>query len=338
MRVGVILSLSEGGKATEAAGGPAPLSSACAETFLPGFPRMVVNILGRSILDRTLDRVTAATHTQPILIIENSSFSKSFPCDDIIASGSNPIWENAIGRHIMREVDHLLLIRLNAYTNLDFAELLHSHVDTQSPLTRVYGLTGALDIAAVNAKWLQDPGNTYCKALSKIICRERRFSYRGYLNALSGPSQLRQLVEDGLHGVCGFDPEGVEVRPRVWYGAGARVHTSAIIQAPAFIGKGSFISAFCTIDRGSAIEHGCLVDYKSTIRQSCLLQDTYIGINLNVCRAIVFNNRLFHLDRNITINCSDPRLIGVTSRSAASPRTFEPECARLDRGLEKRAA
>ena len=318
MRIGVILSLTEVCEAAGAAGNPVALAPASAATFLPGFSCMIVDVLGRSILDRTLDRLTAATHTQPTVIVESRPGVGLFPCDDITASGSAPAWENAIGRHIIRGVDHLLLIRLNAYTDLDFGELLQSHIDTQSSLTRVYGLTGALDIAVVDANTLQDSGNTYCKTLSEIIFRQRRFLYCGYLNALASPRQLRQLVEDGLHGVCRLNPVGTEVRPRVWYGAGARVHSSAVIQAPAFIGMGSHISASCTIDRASAIEHGCVIDYKSTISQSCLLQNTHIGIDLNVRHAIVFNNRLVHLDRGVEINC-DPHLIGITSRSAVLP-------------------
>ncbi len=312
MRIGVILSLTEVCKAT----GTVALVPAFFGTFLPGFSCMIVDVLGRSILDRTLDRLTSATHTQPTVIVESFPVAGLFPCDDITASGSMPAWENAIGRHIMRGVDHLLLIRLNAYTDLDFGGLLQSHIETQSSLTRVYGLTGALDIAVVDANSLQDSGNTYCKTLSEIIFRQRRFLYRGYANALAGPRDLRQLVEDGLHGVCRLNPVGIEVRPRLWYGDGARVDSSAVIHAPAFIGVGSHISASCTIDRASAIEHGCIVDYKSTIRQSCLLQNTHIGIDLNVRHAIVFNNRLAHLDRGVEINC-DPRLIGITSRSAA---------------------
>ncbi len=292
----------------------APLS---ASAFLPGFSCMMIDVLGRSILDRTLDRLISDTNTQPIIIIEKSPVAGLFPCDDITASGLAPAWESAIGRHIIRGVDHLLLIRLNAYTDLDFGELIQTHVDTQSSLTRVYGLTRALDIAVIDANSLQDSGNTYCEALRETIFRQRRFVYHGYSNALASPRQLRQVVEDGLHGLAGLKPVGIQVRPGIWYGTGARVHNSATIQAPAFVGQGSHISGSCIIDCGSAIEHDCVVEYQSTIRQSCLLQNTHVGIGLNVQRSIVFNNRIVHLDKGVGINC-DPRLIGTTSRSGGS--------------------
>ena len=316
MRIGVILSLVELCKGAGSAGNPVALGPDSVGTCLPGFSCVVVDVLGRSILDRTLDRLTAATHTQPTVIVERPAVTGLFPCDDISASGSTPAWENAIGRHVLRGVDHLLLIRLNAYTDLDFKELLQSHIQTQSSLTRVYCPTGALDIAVIDANSLKDSGSTYCKALSEIIFRQRRFLYCGYVNGLLSSRDLRRLAEDGLRGVCRLNPMGVEVRPGVWYEAGARVHSSAIIEAPAYIGTGSNISASCTIDRASAIEHGCVVEYKSTIRQSCLLQNTHIGIGLNVRHAIVFNNKLVQLDRGVEVNC-DARLIGVTSRSAA---------------------
>jgi hypothetical protein len=318
VRIGVILSLTEVCKGAESVETAIALAPDSVGTFLPGFSCFMVDVLGRSILDRTLDRLTAATHIRPILIIESRPVSQLFLCDDITANRSTPAWETAIGRHIIRGVDHLLLIRLNAYTDLDFGELLQSHIDTQSSLTRVYGPTGALDIAVVDANSLQDSGKSYCKTLSEIIFRQRRFFYSGYLNPLTRPGHLRHLAEDGLHGVCQLKPIGIEVRPQIWYGAGAQVHNSAIVQAPAFVGMGSHISASCTIDGASAIEHNCVVDYKSTIRQSCVLQNTHIGIDLNVRHAIVFNKRLVHLDRGVEINC-DPGLIGVTSRSAALP-------------------
>jgi hypothetical protein len=291
---------------------------------------MIVDVLGRSILDRTLDRLASVTNTQPTIIIESPLVAGSFPCDDITGYDSSPAWENAIARHITHGVEQLLLIRLNAYTDLDFGELLQSHIDTQSSLTRVYGLTGALDIAVVDANSLQDWGNTYCKTLSELIFRQRRFLYRGYANALVTPRDLRRLVEDGLHGGCRLRPVGTEVQPRVWYGAGARVHSSALVQAPAFIGTGSRISGSCIIDRASAIEHGCVVDYKSAIRQSWLLQNTHVGIGLNVRHAVVFNSRLVHLDRGVEIKC-DPRLIGPSRRYASLPWNL---AASLQRRLE----
>jgi hypothetical protein len=316
VRIGVIVSLTEVSEPAEAAGkGGSPGVSA--GTLLPGFSCMLVDVLGRSILERTLDRLTAVTHTQPTIIVESPPVAGLFPCGDITPNSSPAAWENAIGGHIISGAHHLLMIRLNTYTDLDFGELLQSHIDSHNSLTRVYGLTGALDIAAVDANSLRDSAATYCQALSRIGLRQKRFLYRGYLKNLGCPRQLRHLVEDGLLGVSGLKPVGIEMRPGVWYGAGARVHSSAMIHAPAFIGMKTHISASCTIDRASAIEHDCVVDYKSTIRQSCLLQNTRIGINLNVRNSIVFNNKLLHLDRGVEIKCSDPRLIGVTSRPAA---------------------
>jgi hypothetical protein len=316
LRIRAILSLTGVCKAPEAVATQVVSAADCAGTFLPGFSCVMVDVLGRSLLDRTLDRLTSATDTQAMVIVEVSPVAGVFPCDDATATGSVHVWEAALARQLMCGVDHLLLMRLNAYTDLDFRELIRSHVDTQSSLTRVYGLAGALDIAIVSATSLQGVGTIYCNRLSKRVLRERQFLYTGYLNSLASPRQLRQLVEDGLSGICCLNPVGIEVRPGIWYGAGARVDSSATIEAPAFVGRGSHISSFCTIDRASAIEHGCVIDYKSDIRQSWLLQNTHVGIGLNVRHAIVFNNRLVHLDRGVVVNC-DPRLIGTTSISAA---------------------
>ena len=205
----------------------------------------------------------------------------------------------------------LLLLRVSAYSDLDYCELLQFHRDKQSSLTQVYGPTGSLDVALVNATLLRNAKGVYRRILSTLIPEQQRFFYRGYINRLSKPQDFRKLVEDGLYRRCGLRPLGIETAHRVWCGPGAQVEPSAGVSGPAFIGAGSRIAACCNISGASSIERNCEIDCGTVVDQSCILQDAYVGVGLDVRHSIVSNKKLFHLDRNIEVGIADRRLIGT---------------------------
>jgi mannose-1-phosphate guanylyltransferase/phosphomannomutase len=123
-------------------------------------------------------------------------------------------------------------------------------------------------------------------------------------------------VNDSLNERCALRPVGVEIQPQVWLGKDAEVDSSAVISAPAFIGAGSRISWNCAISGASAIERNCEIDCASTVNRSHILQDTYVGVGLDVRHSIVGSKKLFHLDRNVEIDFVDDCLIGATSTMA----------------------
>jgi carbonic anhydrase/acetyltransferase-like protein (isoleucine patch superfamily) len=274
---------------------------------------MLVDLLGQSLLERAITKLREFGVVKPCVISEGMGSNQVLPSRSANTSGFIAAWESAVASRMQHGVDLLLLIRMSTYTDLKYSELLQVHLDRQSALTQVYGADGPLDIALVDASFLRDAGSAYRKALSGLVAQEQRFLYGGYVNRLNTPQDFRTLVEDGLRGNCGLYPVGIEVQPQVWHGHGAEVDGSAVVGAPAFVGARSHVAASCTLTGVSAIERGCKIDYGTMIDQSCILQDSYIGMGLDVRRSIVIDKTVFHLERNVEVSIGDRRLIGVNS-------------------------
>ncbi len=272
---------------------------------------MLVDVLGQSLLDRTVSKLRDFGASQPKVISEGASAAQVLPRSEK-SGGFVAEWENAVAAQLQQEIELLLLVRMSGYHDLDYRELIQFHKDRGGPLTQAYGTNGSLDVAVVDSSWLRAAGAPYRLALSSLIPHQQKFFFSGYTNSLSRPQDFRRLVEDGLKGRCGVYPVGTEVRAQVWYGHGAHVDRSAVIQAPAFIGAGSHIAASCEVTGASAIERNCEIDCGSAVDSSCILQNSYVGVALDIRGAIVSNAKLFHLDRDVEVGFTDPSLIGVT--------------------------
>ena len=92
------------------------------------------------------------------------------------------------------------------------------------------------------------------------------------------------------------------------------MHRWARIVAPAYIGRGSKIMEDTLITRHSTIEKNCCVDYGTVVEDSSILQNTDIGICLDVCHAVANGNKLLSLDRDVVIEISDPASCGRMTR------------------------
>jgi len=279
-----------------------------------------VELLGRSLLDRTIDRLRELRSISVRVISEPPTSTSLLPARSAKPSSFVTAWEDAIAQHLQKGADQLLLLRVGSYSDLDFEELLGYHREHNSLLTQVYGAGGALDLAVVNAECLRSAESPFRKALSALIPEQERYYYDGYVNHLKQPHEFRKLVEDGLQGKCGLRPHGSEVAPGIWAGVGAELHRSVTIEGPAFIGAGSRIAENCSITGSSSIERDCEIDCGTSIHQSSVLQGVYAGVGLNLHRTVVGPKRLFHLDRNVALDIDDERLIGAANASF-SPKT-----------------
>lgn len=277
--------------------------------------RMMLEVLGRSLIDRTLDKVRRLGAVEPVLISEATPSGRVFPSRGAKPTGFITAWESAVGQHVRNGVELLLFIRMSAYADVDFADVLRFHAETGTQVTQAYDSSGSLDIAVVNTTRLRAAEGSYRNVLSSLIPQRRRYLYQGYVNRLNNPHSFRTLVEDGLSGKCGLRPMGVEAQSQVWLGERAQIDPSVLLRGPAFIGSGARICACCVINGTTSIERNCEIDCGTTVEDSCILPDTYVGVGLNVRRAVVANRRLFHLDRNVEVGFGDHRLIDVTSKT-----------------------
>lgn len=276
-----------------------------------GLNLATLDILGASLTERTAAKLRGLGTLPPVVLRDNSNNQLLLPARSANGDSVSSGWDKAVAKYIQNGVDILCLVRVGAYSDLDFAELLDFHLQTGSRLTQAYSIDGSLNIALVDAARLRESNGAYRKVLGNMMGEQRRFTYRGYINPLNTISDYYELARDGLFGRCGLRPMGEQMKEGVWLGDGARLDSTARVVAPVFIGAGARIGPGCTVTAGSSIERNCEIDCGSLIEDSCVLQDTYIGVALDIRGCVVAGRKVFHLGRNVELTFSDPRLVGT---------------------------
>lgn len=293
--------------------------------FINNIPNARLELLGKSLADRTAAKLRQAGVETMTLVPEGPTLTQLLPARSFVSNDSVATWERAVSESVRQGIQTLLVLRMGGYNDLDFEELLRFHGEHGATLTQVYAPDGSLDIAVVDASSLRNVDGAYRKTLSGLIPQQERYFYEGYVNRLRKPQDFHQLTEDALSGRCDLRPAGTEAGEGIWFGAGAEVDDSCVIDGPVFVGAGTRVAACCTLSGGSVIERDCEIDCGTTVEQAWILQGTYVGLSLSVRRSIVSNQKMFHLDRKAEIAITDSRLIRAT-RSVAfvqSGATFE---------------
>ncbi len=280
--------------------------------FLSNIPDAKLEVLGKSLLDRSISRLREAGIESTSTIPEGSALTQLLPTRSATPNDFISTWENAIREYVRQGVDTLVLLRTSTYTDLDYEELLRFHSEQRAGLTQVYSADSSVDVAVVNANLLRESDHAYRTTLSNLIPDQEHFYYQGYVNRLRKPKDFRRLIEDGLTGKCNLRPVGTEVGDGIWFGAGVEVDDSCVISGPAFIGSETRLAACTSITGGSAVERNCEIDCGTTVDQSWILQETYVGVGLTVRGSIVSNQKMFNLERKTELPITDPRLIRAT--------------------------
>jgi NDP-sugar pyrophosphorylase family protein len=320
VKIGAIISVSDPVEDLSAAPGES--------TAIGAMESCRLDILGESLLDRTLDKLHRFGVDQcSIISAEDASQELISPSRKTAPADFSPSWEQAVAGYIRAGIDRLLLLRLRAYTDLDYVELLQFHKQTGAPLTHAYGEDGALDVALVDASHLryldlqtfdlQNSEACYRAYVSKLIPQQHQFRYRGYINRLATPQDWYSLVHDGLHGRCGLIPRGRQTGDHIWQADDCALDETVRVTGPAFIGAGTHVAAYAVIASGTAIERDCEIDCGTTVQRSWIHQNTYVGVALDVRRSLVANGVLFNLERNVRVNIGEARLLGAATRSTS---------------------
>jgi carbonic anhydrase/acetyltransferase-like protein (isoleucine patch superfamily) len=277
-----------------------------------------IDILGRSVLERTVERlVRAGVETVSVLVPAEMvhavpPFSSFF--QNVTVQLVADIRKAAIQQcqEFSRcGIEHAYIVSASLYTETDLLDLFYFHREARQAVTRAHGADGPLDLWVVACA-------KACHAVLEDFLAEAQgtaasYLVRDYVNHLSHPRDLRRLVADSLRGRCAMRPSGTELKPGIWVDEGAEIHRKARIVAPAYIGHDSKVMEDTLITRCSNIERGCCVDYGTVIENSSLLANTHVGIWLDVCHAVVSGNKIMSLGRNVTLEITDRSILRSTS-------------------------
>ncbi|HSZ64107.1 MAG TPA: hypothetical protein VK828_20080 [Terriglobales bacterium] len=319
--LGAILVIEPGsGKAFENVGSPEPSYVERAD-FLASGPLTCVEILGRSVVERTIERFVKADVQAISIQVERGAldllptFRTSFSNVEIRAA--EEVWSGvgaALQEFSEDGIDFAFVCRANAYIEADLVDLFQFHRQTRQTVTRASDNEGFLDLwisgcSKAAQAMFADPETT--PRSDKDGGWPVTYFVKEYVNRLAHPRDLRRLVADAFRRRCEVVPVGREIRPGVWVDEGTQIDRRARIVAPAYLGCGSTVREDTLITRFSNIESFSFVDYGTVIEDSSILTNTYVGIWLDMCHAVVQGNQLLNLAHNVSLEIADPSLIRV---------------------------
>jgi len=281
-------------------------------------PLALLDILGRSVLLRTIDRLRVAGVAEIAVLSDTELPSPRPNTARFSVTLPKGFWEEALQhvRRLARQSECVLLLRLGSWAEVDYAAMVTQHRRSGAPLTQAC----LPDLQELDVFVISSSSVAEAAALLRGELRDQRIApalheTSGYVNPMKEPADLRKLVLDSFAGEAAVSPWGNELRPGVWMGFGARVHRDARIVAPAFVGAFCDVHSGAVVTRGSSLEHHSELDCATVVESSSVLPYTRVGAGLDVEQSIVGFRQVHSMQHQITVDIEDPHLIGATRQS-----------------------
>ena len=291
--------------------------------LLSSIPYALADVLGKPLVFRAIERLKEFD-VQQVAVVTDAP-TDLWP----VGTAGNGTWICSTGEQLWKHAEHVfsdfaqngaelvIVIRLGAYAEIDYSDLLQCHLDHHAPVTAAVDNEGVpFGTYVVSASRRNHATHMFRSALRQFRAPCEPYLFSGYLNCLSSPNHLRQLAIEGLMRRIQLTPEGEQVKPGVWVGRGAQIHKRARVLSPAFIGAGSRVRAAAVITRCTALEHNTVVDCGTVVENVTTLPYTYLGAGLDVTHSVVGHSKLYNLKRDVEVEFADPRLIGEASSHA----------------------
>jgi hypothetical protein len=212
-------------------------------------------------------------------------------------------WKDADELILLAHSDRLPLLRLNtlptASTLLCWRE---NHVYWTG-----WGLVRAADLALV-PRGVEEPGllASLLTTIRDVTCHlgEIPLTARSYDELLESNRRVLSGEFPGL--LLG----GKEVQPGVWMARNVKVHRTAKLSAPAFLGENCRIGAFAQVGPSAAIGRDCLIERETHVANSVVCGGSYVGQHLDLRSVVVDHSRLFSAACDAEIDGVDELLLG----------------------------
>lgn len=287
-----------------------------ADAFLTE-PLECFDILGRSMAERVIERFVRAEVDIVSLLVQQEPYCIKPRFDGFqnveveLAGDPGSAIYRKLKEFSRNGIEHSYVISGSVYAETDLLDLFYFHREARQSKTRAIDREGALNLWVVDCLKAQP---TDIRSLAACAQTDgSSYFIREYIHRLAHPRDLRGFASDVLQGRCATRPPGQEIKRGIWIDDGAEVHRRARIVAPAYIGRSSKVMADTLITRFSNVEKDCCVDYGTVIEDSSILQNSHVGICLDVCHAIANGNKLLSLGRNVMVEISDPNIMRANS-------------------------
>jgi hypothetical protein len=293
-------------------------------SFPASGPLGVLEIAGKTPLERMAERMQQFGIVPVAAVVETAAFPAhpgiSFPSGlNYVAASPDRFWraaENAFNEMAQNGAELVVLVRLGAYAELDFEQLVQFHLDCGSRVSQVGYQGQSLDIFCISASRRNDAASLFRSQLGRCRSECPLMEHAGYINHLSDARDLRQFAIDILTRQTQTCPAGEEFRPGVWVNAGAMIEKGARLLAPSFIGRHARIRTGAVVTRCSSVEHHAEVDCGSVVENSSVLPYCYVGAGLDLAHSVAGMRQVANLRRNVTVEIPDPKLIDLISATS----------------------
>jgi hypothetical protein len=317
--------------------GNPPCSPAIRDKFIRGHASSAslacAQIFGRSVLERTVERLQAnEVRTTVITAPGCTSLRRNRNLEIIFAEDLANRWSAAklaFHKHTNQDAELVLFAELGAYVEFNLVDAVRFHRMKGRAVTAICDNSGSLGYWVVEAKGLPHNPSFSLPFGEEEVRGAARYLAKGYINRLEDAGDLRRLVVDAFMGRCCVTPQGREIKPGVWVDESARLHRTARLVAPVYVGRNSKVETAAVITRFSNVEDHCSLGARSVVADSSVLSHTSIGRGLDLSSAVVDGGEFADLRRKVTLTIEDPNLIAAV----ASGGWRAPRHSRQPRGM-----
>jgi len=220
-------------------------------------------------------------------------------------------------------VERFLMISLKSYAEMDLADLLRFHRDSQNSITEAKDARGNLGVSLLDRLAVPAVDPIYDSGVSPHS-EQAPYEFGGYAKRILSAKERQELVGDALTGACAMRPSGARIREQVWIGEGASLADSARVVGPTYIGARTIVCAGATIGPFTSVERDCVVDCGTAVEQSTVLPDTYLAPGLLIRQALLDGRHLEDLRSGIV---TDLQPLGLGCRTNQPPHKTSDESA-----------
>lgn len=188
---------------------------------IAGVPFALINLLGHSVLQRTIDNLRRSGVEQIVVIGDPGPAQdqlRALPAATqfVPTSGVAP-WRAAqqmFAEYAQSGADLVFVFRLGAYLELDYESLIQHHLDQQSRVTAVCdGAGDLLDVFVISGSRRNDAAFLLRHRLRGFRAGSTPFVYTGYHNPLTSTADFRRLAVDMFAGRVQIRPDGSMLEP-----------------------------------------------------------------------------------------------------------------------------
>ncbi|HWE53375.1 MAG TPA: NDP-sugar synthase [Bryobacteraceae bacterium] len=224
------------------------------------------------------------------------------------------IWEDPQERVLLAHSDRLPLVRLDSNGS---ASTLFCWEDKDRYWTG-WALVRPADLLRI-PKGTEEPGILafFLRSLPDLV-------YHSCACPLTART-YDELLESNRRVLAGEFPGlllgGKEVKPGIWMARNVKVHPSANVAAPAFLGENCRIGAMAQVGPGTSIGRDCLIERETRVTDSVVCEGSYVGRQLALRGVVVDRSRLFNTACDAEIDGVDDLLLGSVFGHSLRRRT-----------------